>query len=39
MEKEINEVLEKSGLTEKKIREMEELELNKISKEEVLISN
>jgi U3 small nucleolar RNA-associated protein 14 len=39
MEKEINEVLEKSGLTEKKQKEMEELELNKLSKEEVIIAN
>ena len=35
MEKEIYEVLEKSGLGEKKQKEFEELELNKLSKIEV----
>jgi U3 small nucleolar RNA-associated protein 14 len=35
MEMEINQVLEESGLTDKKIRELEELELNKLSKEEL----
>ncbi len=35
MEKEINQVLEMSGLSEKKQKELEELELNKLSKEEV----
>ena len=36
MEKEINHVLEVSGLSEKKQKELEELELNKLSREEVM---
>ena len=36
MEVEMNELLEKSGLTEKKQKEYEELELNKLSKEELI---
>ena len=35
MEKEIEKVLELSGLSEKKQKEYEDLELNKLSKEEV----
>ena len=35
MEKEIYQVLEASGLTEKKHKEIEELELNKLSREEM----
>jgi hypothetical protein len=38
MEKEIDQVLELSGLSEKKQKEYEELELNKLSKEDVTIS-
>ena len=36
MEVEINQLLESSGLTEKKQKEYEELELNKLSKEELI---
>ena len=39
MEKEINEMLEGAGLSEKKQKEYEDLELNKLSKSEVALIN